>query len=319
MAITTNDFGSFLDAGVKRVQTVMSNLNKNSFYRKLMRVGTTQIVDFKVQDVENMAAAQFWTEGSPRPMMSFKKGFAQSFTQHQWAALLDITKAFRKFNQQELMTRLMSQLKMAPTKAKEIIAAAYFEYGHTGATVPIVGGLPLINANGGDGQAIFSANHPHRSMAGNTWTNYFTPVSADLTETTFDTYRTVIRRWKDNTGSPLDIKAKRVIIDDSIEGKAIKIFLAQYEPATANNAPNTANRFATAKDKYLVFPWLTVQGDWYIETDATEGDIEMYFGWDDETESGPNNRNPLTGNECVSVDFSVAHGCLLCRRYLAVK
>lgn len=314
MPMTTGQFNSYLNEASKKVQIAQSLLDKKSYARKFVNFQTTKKQVQYVQDIENMGAAEIWPEGAARPEKTMNEGWRQSYTQTPWAALIDITKPMRKFGLTDLINKLLAQLKFAPVKTREIIFANYLEFGDLSTGLPQAGLHNMINTLGGDGLTLFHAAHTNKT-GGGTWRN-LSAASDDLTETGLGTIRTYLTRGKDNTGYATGVRLQNVIIPADLETKAVKLFNSALEPTTNNNAVNVGKRFAPGG--YWVHPLLVDTTAWFGQTDASEGTLDAFIGWNDEVESGPNNRNPRTGNECVSVDFSIAHGALALHSLLKV-
>ena len=79
---------------------------------------------------------------------------------------------------------------------------------------------------------------------------------------------------------------------------------SELEPDTANNAINVAPK--QLRKRIIENQWLSSGTQWYLMTDAKEGSLSWFKGWDDQVETAkPNIR---TGNRCISVEFSCATG-----------
>lgn len=311
MALTTGNLSNYLQGVAKITETGLTNRIKNAIYPQIVSVSSTGKIDERVQDVESFGAVAAWPEGSPRPGFDWQEGWAQKMSQHQFGGVVDITKPMVKFSQENLVKKATTKLMDGCVISLEAQAAAYLEYGATAiASVLKVGGRPIINSIGGDGVTLFNAAHPWRS-GGGTWGNLST-ASLDLTETTINTVATQIARWLDNAGVPLSIEGKRLVIPSEYIQKAEKLTRSEKEPSTANNAVNTYS--ALMRGGYLVWKYLSDTGDWYVETTASDDcAIQFFFGWKPEVDTA--SPHPRTGNRCVGIDYSIAHGCNVPLRY----
>jgi hypothetical protein len=304
MPITTGDLRNFLNDEVKKGEIALKKRNKDVLYESFIEVLSTTKIKEREQQMEVSGAAQFWSEGSARPELSFGEGWPQAWSQSQWAALFDITKPMLKFDQYDLMDRCIEMLHKSTFDAKHYLATAYLEYASTAqASVPEVGGMPFVRSETPDGTTICSASHAWRS-GGATFANLSSGL--DLTETNVNTIRTVISRYRDNSGAPQHIELRKLHIPPDMALKAKKLLESRLEPATGGNAKNTAPDFIP--DGWEANPWLTDTDDWYGCTDATDERVVWWMGWEDELDTSEVNKNPRTGNRSVSIDFSVAHG-----------
>jgi hypothetical protein len=301
--INTGNFANFLEGMAEHLDTGLANRQKKAIYTQYMEMKDTNRIVERDVDFEGMAALTDHVEGSPISELDAKEGYPQAYTQHQFAGLIDITRPMEKFSQVNLVEKLVQKLMDAAYKAKEIIGTDYLEYGNTAvASVPQVNGRPIINSVQGNGQLIFAQAQLWKSGG----PSYDTlSASADsLSETSIDTAWIDVRRWVDDKGAPLDVKLVGLIIPPNLFSAASKTMFSDLEPDTANNAINVAPK--QLRRRIIENQWLSSTSIWYLMTDAREGSLCWWKGWDDQVET--NKPNPRTGNRCISVEFSCATG-----------
>jgi len=301
--IYNGNFGTFLEGIAEHLDTGLANRQKQAIYTQYMDIKDTSRIVERDVDFEGMAALQDHVEGSPVGELDAKEGFPQAYTQHQFAGLIDITKPMEHFSQVDLVEKLVQKLMDAAYKAKEIIGTDYLEFGDSAiASVPLVNGRPIINSIQGNGVTIFNATQTWKSGG----PTYATKSAAadSLSETAIDTAWTNVRRWVDDKGAPLDVKLTALIIPPDLFSEANKTMFSELEPDTANNAINVAPK--QLRKRIIENQWLSSATQWYLMTDAKEGSLSWFKGWDDQVETAkPNIR---TGNRCISVEFSCATG-----------
>ena len=171
MALTSGQFRNYMDNCGAELTEINEDLDKNSYYRQYMDVGSATRQVERDNTIENMTAVTRFQEGSARGELDFNEGFPQSYMQAQWGGMVEITKVIKKFEMLGLLARLNGQLVRAMAKSKEIIGASFLEYGDVAiASVPNVGGEPIIKSIGGDGNELFDTAHIFKS-GGPTWSN----------------------------------------------------------------------------------------------------------------------------------------------------
>ncbi|MEN6532958.1 MAG: hypothetical protein ABFD89_04805 [Bryobacteraceae bacterium] len=306
MTIQIGKFSNFVEGIAKKVEIGARNAMKEAIYPQFTTVGSSKKLTEREQDIENMGDIPRWMENTPLSEMEFFEGFAKAHSQEQWGGIVLITKPMVEFQQNDLVDRLARQLKVSATAAKELMMHAYLEYGDEAvASVPSVGGTPLIDPLGGDGLALFHTAHIWKSTSSYTYPNKSASLDS-ISETSINTIHTRLGRITDNAGRPLNIGIKRLIVPVELQMVAEQTLLSQYDPLTANNAINTAPRRISNKAP-LVSKWLSSATDWYAQTDAMDGDLRMWFGWQDAVKRG-DNPDPKMQGYFISLDFSVSHG-----------
>lgn len=319
MPQATSKWDAFLENTATIQDGLLKAMKKNADYTKYVNVKSTKKQTEREQDLEGMRAVGRLPESAAVPEMDFSPGWAQAYTQGQWAGRVCITIPMQEFSMGNFINTLVKRLRLSTYQAKEIIAATYLEFGDTAiASVPVVGGAPLINSIGGDGLTLFNTAHTFRSDAARTWTNK-AAAYADLTPTAINTVYVDIAGWKDNNGAPLEIDPSSIIYPVALRQKYLITMKSLLDPATANNAINASTMlFSGGADAGLELKWLTSTADWYVKTTADQEDwgLKFYFGFEDMIRKG---YDPHTLNYYIAILFSIAHGANALRSIYAVK
>lgn len=302
--ITTGHFPQFLEKGVEMTEMGLKNALKEAVWPKFTKKRTAKLLTERVTDYEDMGGMSTMPEGSRHPAQTFAEGHSQAFTQHVWGGKAVITRLMREFDQYDLVTKLMRHLRVSAAAALEIIFAYYLENGQTAvASVLKVGGLPIANTSGGDGQALFYASHTYKSSS-QTWSNYSSAALA-LSRTSIGTIYTSVARRLNSQGRPLNLSIVDIIYPADLRQAYLELKLSEKQPDTANNAINAARM--QFKGQGIQHKWLGDTADWYALTDAQDGQLEYREGWPVRVR-GPLKVDEDTENEGIFIDVCLAHG-----------
>lgn len=117
---------------------------------------------------------------------------------------------------------------------------------------------------GGDGQALFSLNHP---IDGNTISNMPT-VALDLNETALLNAGIQVRTtWRDNAGLKIYARGRKLIIPPALEPIALRLFRSDLRPGTATNDTNAIlGMNESFKESYVINDYLTSNFAWFVMT-----------------------------------------------------
>jgi hypothetical protein len=146
-------------------------------------------------------------------------------------------------------------LQFSFTQYKEIQGASIFNLGTT------------YNANvGGDGQALFSAAHP---IDGTTIAN-IPSVPQDLNESSLLNAMTTIRQtWRDNAGLKIQGRARKLVVNPTLEPVAIRLVKTELRPGTADNDVNAILSTAGGlPEGHMVNDYLTSNFAWFLLTNT---------------------------------------------------
>ena len=120
----------------------------------------------------------------------------------------------------------------------------------------------------GDGQPLFSANHP--LVSGGTNSNIpSTPV--DLSETALENAVIQISLWTDERGLLIAAKPKKLIIPPQLQFVATRLLETSLRVGTNDNDINALKNNGSIPEGYTVNHWLTDPNAWFLTTDVPNG------------------------------------------------
>lgn len=315
--MTTGQVNGLLRRVEKKLDGLLKDMYKESVYTKFMNVSGTQKYIETVQAYDNMRASQRIPEAAPYPDMDFRAGYSQKYQQNKFGARFSITKEIRQFDRTDIIGMGGKHLRLGTYKAKEIIGNDFLVYGNLAITsVPLIGGAPLINTIGGDGNPLFYQTHTFRSTGGVTWSNINGPSNGssydDITEEGLNTMFVAVSTWTDNTGAPLAIKLQNIIHPPELTQKVYKLTKSVLQPGDNNNAVNSIPILLAGNKSPIANPWISAATlgnalDWYGMTDADQESfgLQWFVGWDDDVKTGNDDVNQ---NNFIAIDFSCATG-----------
>lgn len=119
---------------------------------------------------------------------------------------------------------------------------------------------------GGDGQALFSVQHP---VDGNIYANA-PSVPVDLNEATLLTAMIAIRRnFIDQAGLKFYARANKMVVPPELEPIAIRLLQTELRPGTADNDVNAIRSTAGGLNEgYIVNDFLTSPYAWFLLTNV---------------------------------------------------
>lgn len=127
-------------------------------------------------------------------------------------------------------------------------------------------GTTYNTATGGDGQALFSLAHP---IDGNTIAN-MPAIAADLNESSLLNAMTGIRQtWRDNAGLKIQGRARKLLVNPTLEPVAIRLVKTELRPGTADNDVNAILSTAGGlPEGHMVNDYLTSNFAWFLLTNT---------------------------------------------------
>lgn len=316
MVMETGRMNDWLNNQAKKLQGAYKDRMKDAIYPRFMEEMATKVFTEREQTVNAMRSLAATTENSPFEQLNLNMGWAQSYTQRRFTGRVDITIEMAEFQMANMMATLLNYLRLAPQDTREIIAATYLEYGDTAlASVPFVGGRPLINSIGGDGLTLFNTAHTFRSDSTRTWAN-LAATYVDLTEAGVIAVYNDVAGWKDEYGHPFGIAPQDIIYPVNKTSQYLKVRKSLLEPGSAQNAINVTNDLF--KGGGTQSRWLTSTADWYVRTsaDAETFGLKYYIGIRDRTYRG---KDPNTQADYIGVIYMCADGANELRRIYAIK
>jgi hypothetical protein len=204
-------------------------------------------------EMKNLGLAQIRPEGSPTAIDSMGQRTITSYV-HKYVALgVILTRQAIEDNLYHSKFPLMAHhLKKSLAQTKEVLAAAVLNNGFNPA-------YPL-----GDGQPLFSANHP---IDGGVVAN--TPaVSADLSEKSIESAVIAIMTFKDQAGLIVQVKPKKLIVPPGGAFTAKRILGSEFRVGTNNNDISVINQSDIIPDGVRVNQYITNPNVWFMLTDA---------------------------------------------------
>jgi hypothetical protein len=124
------------------------------------------------------------------------------------------------------------------------------------------------NYAGGDGQALFSANHP--LVAGGVNSN-IPSTPADLNETSLEAAVIQIAAWTDEKGLLIAAKPKKLILPPSLMFVATRLLETEGRVGTADNDINALKNNGSIPGGYGINHFLTDPDAWFLTTDVPNG------------------------------------------------
>ena len=120
----------------------------------------------------------------------------------------------------------------------------------------------------GDGQPLFSANHPLVSGGVN---SNVPPTPVDLSETALENAVIQISLWTDERGLLIAAKPKKLIIPPQLQFVATRILETELRVGTTDNDINALKNNGSIPGGYTINHWLTDPNAWFLTTDVPNG------------------------------------------------
>ena len=120
---------------------------------------------------------------------------------------------------------------------------------------------------GGDGVALFAANHP--LVSGGTNSNRLT--ASDLNETSLEAAVIQIAGWTDERGLLIAAKPGKLIVPPALMFTAKRLLDTELRVATADNDINALKAMGSIPGGYTVNHYLTDTNAWFLTTDVPNG------------------------------------------------
>ena len=121
---------------------------------------------------------------------------------------------------------------------------------------------------GGDGQPLFSPNHPLVSGG----TNGNTPTTqTDLNETSLEAAVIAIAAWTDERGLLIAAKPKKLVIPPALQFVATRLLETELRVGTNNNDINALKNNGAIPEGYAINHFLTDNTAWFLTTDVPNG------------------------------------------------
>ena len=253
MAINTAQIKDELFPGLREVIGKYKEIERQ--YDKMFDVGSSNMALERVTSMRYLGLARLKNEGGGT---YFDNNAGQRFVynqEHQEVALgYAITRKAIDDNLYKAQFQPSNLgLQFSFNQYKEIQAASIFNLGTT------------YDANvGGDGKALFASDHP---IDGTTIANIPT-VAADLNEASLLSAMTTIRQtWRDNAGLKIQGRARKLVVNPTLEPVAIRLVKTELRPGTAENDVNAILSTAGGlPEGHMVNDYLTSNFAWFLLT-----------------------------------------------------
>jgi len=193
----------------------------------------------------------------------------------------------------DLMTKLSKQLVMSLRETIEKDKANVFNLGFN----------PNVVQNGGDGQPLFSVNHP--AMGVPNQANTFT--AAALSQTSLEQMLILIRKMKDPRGKYIELKPGWLLVPPDLQFQADVLLNSILRSDVSTNAKNPVNDYM--KGYKVVSRFLSTTA-WFISTYNFQGDGVVMFDRGAAVPSSPTGEEGDfdTGTVRVKIDYRYVLG-----------
>ncbi len=152
-----------------------------------------------------------------------------------------------------LSARYTKALARAMAYTKQVKAANVLNNGFSGSYA------------GGDGQALFSANHPLVSGGVN---SNVPAVAADLNETSLEAAVIQIAAWTDERGLLIAAKPRKLIVPPQLQFVATRLLETSLRVGTTDNDINALKNNGSIPEGYTINNFLTDPNAWFLTTDV---------------------------------------------------
>jgi len=207
--------------------------------------------------LSGFSAAPVKNEGAAIAYDNAQEAWTARYTHETIALGFSVTEEAMEDNLYDsLSSRYTKALARAMAYTKQTKAAAILNNGFN-AAVPY-----------GDGQALFSTQHPLVSGG----VNSNTPtVPADLNETSLEAAVIQIAAWTDERGLLIAAKPRKLIVPPSLMFVATRLLDTELRVGTADNDINAIKNNGSIPEGYAVNHFLTDTDAWFLTTDVPNG------------------------------------------------
>lgn len=257
MSVNTAQIKDLLFPGLRAVQGKYKEIPLQ--YDKMFAVGKSNMALERVTSMRYLGLARLKNEGGGT---FFDNNAGERYVYNQEHVEIALGYAITRKAIDDNLYKAQFQpsnlgLQFSFAQYKEIQGASIFNLGTTY--------NPQV---GGDGQALFSTAHP---IDGATISN-MPAVPADLNESSLLNAMTTIRQtWRDNAGLKIQGRARKLVVNPSLEPVAVRLVKTELRPGTADNDVNAILSTAGGlPEGYMVNDYLTSNFAWFLLTN-TEG------------------------------------------------
>ena len=207
--------------------------------------------------LSGFSAAPVKNEGSAIAYDNAQEAWSTRYTHETIALGFSITEEAVEDNLYDsLSARYTKSLARAMAYTKQVKAAAVLNNGFTS------------GYNGGDGQPLFSTQHPLVSGG----VNSNTPsTQVDLNETSLEAAVIQIAAWTDERGLLIAAKPKKMIVPPALQFVATRLLETSLRVGTADNDINALKNNGSVAEGYTINHFLTDNNGWFLTTDVPNG------------------------------------------------
>lgn len=226
-------------------------------YREIYEVETSNRAFEEETKLSGFGAAPVKDEGSAIMYDDARESYTARYVHETVAMGFAITQEAIEDNLYDsLSARYTKALARAMAYTKEVKGAAVLNEGFN------------PNVRYGDGQPLFSANHPVQAGGGNANTP---GVGADLNETSLEAAFTQIAGWTDERGLLIAAKPRKLVIPPGLVFAATRLLEGEMRSGTADNDINALKSVGVVPDGFVVNHFLTDPNAWFLITDVPNG------------------------------------------------
>ena len=255
MAINTAQIKDELFPGLRAVEGKYKEIPLQ--YDKIFAVGKSNMALERVTSMRYLGLPRLKNEGGGT---YFDNNAGQRYTYNQEHIEVALGYAITRKAIDDNLYKAQFQpsnlgLQFSFVQYKEIQGASILNLGTT------------YDANvGGDGVALFSSAHP---IDGSTIAN-IPSVAADLNESSLLSAMTTIRQtWRDNAGLKIQGRARKLVVNPTLEPVAIRLVKTELRPGTADNDVNAILSTAGGlPEGHMVNDYLTSNFAWFLLTNT---------------------------------------------------
>ena len=206
--------------------------------------------------LSGFSAAPVKSEGAAIAYDNAQEAWTARYSHETIALGFSITEEAVEDNLYEsLSKRYTKALARAMSYTKQVKAASVLNNGFSSSYV------------GGDGVALFSANHP--LVSGGSNSNRLT--ASDLNETSLEAAVIQIAAWTDERGLLIAAKPRKLIVPPPLMFTAKRLLDTELRVATADNDINALKAMGSIPGGYTVNHYLTDTNAWFLTTDVPNG------------------------------------------------
>jgi hypothetical protein len=206
--------------------------------------------------LSGFSAAPVKSEGAAIAYDNAQEAWTARYSHETIALGFSITEEAVEDNLYEsLSKRYTKALARAMSYTKQVKAASVLNNGFSSSYV------------GGDGVALFSANHP--LVSGGSNSNRLT--ASDLNETSLEAAVIQIAAWTDERGLLIAAKPRKLIVPPPLMFTAKRLLDTELRVATADNDINALKAMGSIPEGYTVNHFLTDTNAWFLTTDVPNG------------------------------------------------